>query len=149
MTRNKILPPTWFLLSIVIMLALHFLLPVKKVIPSPYRYSGILLMIAGVLLNIWPDQLFKKSRVPWSRCWRPRGHAGVNVVANTATTAPAHGSCPIGDAQASKTARIFSAGLCVPHSHCAMTPPAPSSSARRTRPTAPRTSSTEPNESIC
>ena len=61
MTRKQILPPTWLLASILIMLALHFLLPVRKVIPSPYRYLGILPTIIGFLLNIWSDQIFKKA----------------------------------------------------------------------------------------
>lgn len=62
MTRKKILPPTYLLLSILIMLALHFLLPVRKIIPSPYRYLGIVPMIIGILLNIWSDQIFKKVK---------------------------------------------------------------------------------------
>ncbi|MDY7009357.1 MAG: isoprenylcysteine carboxylmethyltransferase family protein [Planctomycetota bacterium] len=60
--QNKILPPTWLVASILIMLALHFLLPLRKVIPSPYRYLGILPMIIGILLNVWSDQLFKKNK---------------------------------------------------------------------------------------
>ncbi len=62
MISKKILPPTYLLISILIMLALHFLLPVRKVIPSPYRYLGILPLITGILLNIWSDQIFKKVR---------------------------------------------------------------------------------------
>ena len=60
--RSKILPPTWLIASILIMLTLHFLLPIRKVIPSPYRHLGILPMIIGFLLNMWSDRLFRKNK---------------------------------------------------------------------------------------
>ena len=62
MNKKKILPPTIFWLSLILSVGLHFLLPVKKVIVAPYKYIGILLICAGILLNLWADRLFKHKQ---------------------------------------------------------------------------------------
>ncbi len=62
MTVKRILPPACLMISIAIMVALHFLLPVRQVVPSPYRYLGIALLVIGLVLNIWSDQIFKKAK---------------------------------------------------------------------------------------
>ena len=40
----------------------HFLFPVKQIIHPPFIYLGWILIIIGSALNIWTDQIFKKSR---------------------------------------------------------------------------------------
>ena len=62
MTAKLILPPSCLMISIAIMVALHLLLPVRQIVPSPYRYLGIALLAVGLVLNIWSDQIFKKAR---------------------------------------------------------------------------------------
>ena len=42
--------------------ALHFILPLVHIIPSPYNYAGIVLILLGLVLNIRTDQLFKKNK---------------------------------------------------------------------------------------
>lgn len=41
MNRKKVLPPVWFLLSIILMVGLHFWLPVKQLFLPPITYLGI------------------------------------------------------------------------------------------------------------
>jgi protein-S-isoprenylcysteine O-methyltransferase Ste14 len=43
-------------------IGLHFTLPVTRVVVSPYRYLGIVLIGFGVVLNLWTDSLFKKHK---------------------------------------------------------------------------------------
>ena len=62
MRRKRIMPPTCLVTAVLIMVALHFLLPVAKIVPWPYRYLGVPLLTAGVVLNVWSDQIFKKAK---------------------------------------------------------------------------------------
>lgn len=60
MGLGRFKPPTYFLLSLLLALGLHFLFPVVRVVRSPVRYGGIVLIAAGIWVNIWADSLFKK-----------------------------------------------------------------------------------------
>jgi protein-S-isoprenylcysteine O-methyltransferase Ste14 len=57
---KKFYPPTHFYTYLIISIAFHFLLPVKQIIFTPYVFIGFVPAIAGALLNIWTDSLFKK-----------------------------------------------------------------------------------------
>jgi protein-S-isoprenylcysteine O-methyltransferase Ste14 len=59
MKKRESLPPTHFLICLLLAIALHFVLPIKKLIHSPYNYAGVLLIGIGIWLNIWTDHLFK------------------------------------------------------------------------------------------
>ena len=59
---KKILPPTYFLAAIVSMVALHFLLPLRKPISFPWRLLGLAPLTAGIILNILADRAFKIHR---------------------------------------------------------------------------------------
>jgi protein-S-isoprenylcysteine O-methyltransferase Ste14 len=58
--KTKLQPPTYFLASVVLLIGLHFTIPLMRLIILPYRYLGGLLIIFGVFLNLWADSLFKK-----------------------------------------------------------------------------------------
>ena len=58
--NKKILPPTWLLLCIVLMFVLHFFMPLKTVIPSPYKYLGAVFIVLGIWINLSADGLFKR-----------------------------------------------------------------------------------------
>ena len=60
MKGKKVLPPTYLLVSIVIMLALHFLLPVPKIIPMPWNVLGIVPLACGIALNLAADKAFRE-----------------------------------------------------------------------------------------
>jgi protein-S-isoprenylcysteine O-methyltransferase Ste14 len=57
---TKILPPTYFFAAIALTIALHFLFPVATFIPLPWRFAGLLLIAAGIPLNIAADRQFKR-----------------------------------------------------------------------------------------
>jgi protein-S-isoprenylcysteine O-methyltransferase Ste14 len=49
-------------MSILIMVALHFLFPVFKIILLPWNFLGILPLLFGLLVNFIVDRAFKKHR---------------------------------------------------------------------------------------
>ena len=59
---KKPLPPTYFIILLLLSIGLHFVFPIKKVIFPPYTYSGFALIIFGGVINIWTDFLLKKKR---------------------------------------------------------------------------------------
>ena len=60
MKGKKVLPPTYLLISILIMLAFHFLLPVLKIIPTPWNVLGIVPLACGIALNLAADKAFRE-----------------------------------------------------------------------------------------
>jgi len=58
--EKKVMPTTWFLVFLLLIIALHFLIGNKISIPFPYNQLGWILVLAGIVLNLWTDNLFKK-----------------------------------------------------------------------------------------
>ncbi len=56
------MPPTLLAVSIAAMVALHFLLPVLRVIPWPWNLLGVLPVAFGIVWNIRAEQLFKRHQ---------------------------------------------------------------------------------------
>ena len=61
MQRNKTLSPTYLLVAIVAMLALHFLLPVTRIIPLPSNILGILPLAFGIVSNVATGNACKRA----------------------------------------------------------------------------------------
>jgi len=59
--KTRLQPPPYFLASLVVLIGLHFAFP-PRLIVSPYRYLGAILIVFGVFLNLWTDSLFKKHK---------------------------------------------------------------------------------------
>jgi protein-S-isoprenylcysteine O-methyltransferase Ste14 len=59
--KTTLLPPNFLLIYLVLAIILHFLFPMR-IIPIPYPLLGILFIIAGLLINFWADNLFKKNK---------------------------------------------------------------------------------------
>jgi len=60
--KSEFLPPTYFWLSVLLSLGLHFIIPIKKIIGFPYRFFGIIFILFGIVLNLWSDSMFKKKK---------------------------------------------------------------------------------------
>ena len=61
MNHQKILPPFWFLCSIILMVGFHWLLPVKQLIYSPLNYWGIGAIVVGILIVVSCARLFRQK----------------------------------------------------------------------------------------
>ncbi len=59
--NNKIIPPTYLIILFLLAVVSHFVFPVMKIVHAPYTYSGIILIILGLIMAKWVDSLFKKS----------------------------------------------------------------------------------------
>jgi len=59
--RNKLLPPAYLNTFLVLAIGLHFILPIKRIIHSPYTYLGFFIILFGVALNVWSARLLKKK----------------------------------------------------------------------------------------
>jgi protein-S-isoprenylcysteine O-methyltransferase Ste14 len=59
--KSKALPTTYFEVFFVLLIASHFVVPSARVVRYPYRWGGILFIIAGIVANLWADRLFKKE----------------------------------------------------------------------------------------
>src|SRR5262245_38318257 len=61
---RKVLPPVWLLLTLLAMTALHFWLPIARVIAPPYSYIGALFIIAGITIAALGSRMFTKAGTP-------------------------------------------------------------------------------------
>ncbi len=57
--KKPILPPTYFILAIVLVLALHFLFPIARWIRLPWSLVGAFPVFVGVVLNLVSDRQLK------------------------------------------------------------------------------------------
>ena len=60
MNDKTVLPPTYLLVAIVLMLVLHFLLPVHKFVPVPWNILGVVPLACGIALNLIADRAFRQ-----------------------------------------------------------------------------------------
>jgi protein-S-isoprenylcysteine O-methyltransferase Ste14 len=62
MKDKPVLPPTYLLLALVMMLALHFLFPLAIAIKTPWLIVGTIPLAIGLILNLVADREFKKHQ---------------------------------------------------------------------------------------
>jgi protein-S-isoprenylcysteine O-methyltransferase Ste14 len=56
------LPPAWFLLSLVAATMLHWLIPGPRLLAPPYTYVGVLLIVGGLVFVTAPARAFDHAR---------------------------------------------------------------------------------------
>ncbi|WP_342303796.1 isoprenylcysteine carboxylmethyltransferase family protein [Methanolobus sp. ZRKC5] len=59
--KQRILPPGYFFLLLLLAITSHFLFSSWTFIRPPYSYSGIVPVIFGIVLNLWTDSAFKNN----------------------------------------------------------------------------------------
>lgn len=62
MKGKRILPPTYLFVSILAMIALHFLFPIIKITPFPWNILGAIPVTLGLVSNLIADRAFKKHK---------------------------------------------------------------------------------------
>jgi protein-S-isoprenylcysteine O-methyltransferase Ste14 len=58
--KSRPLPPTYLLVGLLAMLALHLVYPGAHLIKSLWRLLGLMPLALGLVLNLWADRLFKR-----------------------------------------------------------------------------------------
>jgi protein-S-isoprenylcysteine O-methyltransferase Ste14 len=61
MKGKQILPTTYVLAALVVMLALHFIFPVYKLLPLPWNLIGLIPLIIGIVFNILADGILHRA----------------------------------------------------------------------------------------
>lgn len=61
MKIKQALPPVCFFAALVLIVALHFACPGRRLIAKPWNYLGIFPMLAGLLVSGWASRLFKEA----------------------------------------------------------------------------------------
>ncbi|MBW2992866.1 isoprenylcysteine carboxylmethyltransferase family protein [Candidatus Woesearchaeota archaeon] len=59
--KKKILPPTHFIILLALAVIFHIIFPLGAIY-FPYNLAGFILILLGVVLNLWTDWMFKKSK---------------------------------------------------------------------------------------
>ena len=59
-SKPRVYPPIYFFASVLAMIGLHYLWPGGRWIWAPWRYGGILLILAGVVIAIQVSSLFRR-----------------------------------------------------------------------------------------
>ena len=57
---KKLIPTSYFLFLLLLLILFRFTLPIVKFEYSPYNYLGVVLIIFGGVINLWADALMKK-----------------------------------------------------------------------------------------
>ncbi len=61
---KRIIPPVYFLGALLLMVGLHYVLPLTEWIRDFIRYSGITLIAIGVAMAVWGSRAFAKAGTP-------------------------------------------------------------------------------------
>lgn len=61
MIFQQVLPPVWFFLSIIVMIGLHFWLPVKQLLFPPFTYLGMVAIATGIGMVLFCAYLFRQK----------------------------------------------------------------------------------------
>ena len=56
---NKLMPTTWLLISLLVMLALRLILPRPQMIPVPWNLLGLLPVAFGIWINLAADRAIR------------------------------------------------------------------------------------------
>lgn len=59
---SRILPPVYFLIAIILAVAVHFLMPAGHLLPFPWRLVGLPLLLLGIILNVLADRSLKRHK---------------------------------------------------------------------------------------
>ncbi len=60
--KIKVMPPMIFYIFIMFSLILNFIFPIKRVIVYPYNFLGIIVILFGLVIDIWAWTLFRKRK---------------------------------------------------------------------------------------
>ena len=62
--KRKVLPPVYFLMSLVATAILHYALPITRLVSPPYIYSGVVLIVAGIAIATVASGAFRRAGTP-------------------------------------------------------------------------------------
>jgi protein-S-isoprenylcysteine O-methyltransferase Ste14 len=60
--KKKIMLPTFFMILLILSIAINFVFPIFKFDFSLYKHTGIVFIIFGIVINLWTNSLFKEKQ---------------------------------------------------------------------------------------
>ena len=62
--KGKPYPPIYFFVSLVVMIALHYLVPIHQLFSTPFKYAGVPFVVGGVCITAVAAGTFVKVGTP-------------------------------------------------------------------------------------
>ena len=62
--RRKVIPPVYLVVALLVMAALHFLVPLGRFIEPPYSYFGVLPLVGGIVMAATASSAFRRAGTP-------------------------------------------------------------------------------------
>ena len=62
--KGKPYPPIYFFISLMVMIALHYLVPIHQLLSTPLRYIGGLLVVVGIIITAVAAGSFSRVGTP-------------------------------------------------------------------------------------
>jgi protein-S-isoprenylcysteine O-methyltransferase Ste14 len=62
--KRRIIPPVWLLATLLASAALHHWLPLRQLVPSPWTYAGVVLIVLSLLLGAPAVLAFRRAHTP-------------------------------------------------------------------------------------
>jgi protein-S-isoprenylcysteine O-methyltransferase Ste14 len=59
--NRKVLPTTYLLIALLLMLALRFSQPLTQIIPAPWNLLGIIPLLLGIVINLYADKALHQA----------------------------------------------------------------------------------------
>jgi protein-S-isoprenylcysteine O-methyltransferase Ste14 len=59
--KKKLIPPKFLNGFLVLAIGLHFIIPIRQIINSPYTFLGFIIIFLGIALDIWSVIVLKKN----------------------------------------------------------------------------------------
>jgi len=60
--KKRFNPPAYLFIILILEIIFYFIFPIGKFIKYPYNYIGVVIIVIGVLINLWGDWIFKKEK---------------------------------------------------------------------------------------
>lgn len=75
MRRPRVIPPVYFAAAVAVMIALHWYLPLRRLMPRPWNWLGLVPIAVAAVLSGWAISLFI-----WRRTTVHPGHTPTRLV---------------------------------------------------------------------
>ncbi len=59
---RRIFPPFWLLIAVVLMTVLHFVVPLRVLVPMPFSLSGIVFLLTGLSIFGWASRTIFRAK---------------------------------------------------------------------------------------
>jgi protein-S-isoprenylcysteine O-methyltransferase Ste14 len=59
---RKVMPTTYLLIALMVMLILRFAQPINQIIPTPWNLFGLVPLLLGIVINLFADKALREAK---------------------------------------------------------------------------------------